>query len=439
VDIAVTSGPDQGRSLRATDPKIRIGTSRDAHLVLRDPSVSRRHLELVQRSSGWYAQDVGSTNGTFSGSIRIKEMCVDKPLVLTLGETRLRIDVNDARTRARDFDARRIELVGGSRVMRDVNTTIERIAPSELSVLITGETGTGKELAARAIHARSRRANGPFVALDCTALPPTLIESALFGFERGAFTGAEKDYAGAFERANGGTLFLDELGELSVDLQPKLLRAIERREIERLRGDGPLRVDVRVLAATNRHVEDMVRDGSLRSDLYYRLAVVRIELPALRDREGDLPKLIEQFFVDHDDELADMGARARGISPDALAALTGHHFPGNVRELYNVLRRAAIFAQGTIIQLDDLPVDIACAAPRLKIAQASDESNAQKKGLDFKRAKARIVGTFERAYIEELLARHKHNISSASREAGIGRRHLHRLLEKYGIGGGQEL
>jgi DNA-binding NtrC family response regulator len=316
---------------------------------------------------------------------------------------------------------RRGGLVGASPAMRVIFDLIDRVGPTDLPVLITGETGTGKDVAARAIHDASRRSHAPFVALDCSAIPPTLIESALFGHEKGAFTGADRSYIGALERAQGGTIFLDELGELPVELQPKLLRAIERREVERIHGDGPIPVDVRVIAATNRPIEQMVEEGTFRGDLYYRLAVFRLSLPALRDRVEDIPVIVDHFFEACREELIQYGARARRLSPGALSEILAHPFPGNVRELLNVLRRSAILAVAEDVGLDDLPPEILRGRkPAARVAT-------------FKQAKEKLLAAFERKYIEDLLARNRNEVSRAAREAGIGRRHLHRLMHKHGI------
>ncbi len=314
------------------------------------------------------------------------------------------------------------ELLGDSKPMLDLKGKITRVARATGCVLIRGDSGVGKELVARALHELSLRKQKPFVTLDCGALPPTLIESALFGYERGAFTGADREYAGVFERAHGGTLFLDELGELPLDLQPKLLRAVERGEIERLRGEGAVRVDVRIIAATNRSREEMVAEKRFRSDLYYRLAVVHLALPALRERPGDLPLLVEHFL----DRFGQ--ARVR-FEPDAMALLSRHSFPGNVRELANLVRRLSVLAAGDRISGPDLKSHLTPATEEVPAPPHAEDWS----GLSFKDAKSRLVDHFEREYLEHVLKRHRFNVSSAAREAGIGRRHFHRLLEKYGI------
>jgi DNA-binding NtrC family response regulator len=433
--ISVTSGPDEGQALETEKDVVRIGSVAGNDLVVRDPAVSRYHLEVHKRDGEYVIKDNGSTNGTFVGALRVKEATIRRRGEIQIGDSTLLFEPSDTELVVEPSGAERcVDLVGRSVPMREIYTVIERVAPTELTILVTGETGTGKELVARALHAKSRRKSGPFVTLDCSALPPTLIESALFGHEKGAFTGADQAYAGVFERADGGTLFLDELGELPVELQPKLLRALERGEIQRLRGDKTIRVDVRVIGATNRDLHKMVQDGTFRGDLYYRLAVIRIELPALRQRLVDLPVIVEEFFRRYGDELSETGARAFRFGPGALAALETYDWPGNIRELMNVLRRAAVFARGDEITVADLPEEIAGGKDRGKGGTSGSHAVAlPDASVPFKDAKAKVLDAFERQYLQDLLLRHKQNISKAAREAGIDRRHLYRLLDKYEI------
>jgi DNA-binding NtrC family response regulator len=434
--ITVTGGPDGGKVLETEKDTIRIGSVDDNDLAIRDPAVSRYHLEVHKKAGEYVIVDCNSTNGTFVGSLRVKEATIRHRGEISIGDSSLLFEPMDTEVVVEPSGAERCdEMVGRSVQMREIYTVIERVAPTELTILVTGETGTGKELVARALHKRSRRKEGPFVTLDCSALPPTLIESALFGHEKGAFTGADQAYAGVFERADGGTLFLDELGELPIELQPKLLRALERGEIQRLRGDKTIRVNVRVIGATNRDLHQMVQDGRFRGDLYYRLAVIRIHLPALRERIVDLPLIVEEFFRRYGPELRETGARANRLGPGALAQLERYGFPGNVRELVNILRRAAVFAQGEEITVTDLPEEITGSKPP-RAGAATAANNAvllPDASVPFKDAKAKVLDAFERQYLQDLLIRHKQNISKAAREAGIDRRHLYRLLDKYEI------
>ena len=419
-EISVIAGPDLGRSIVTEKRVIRIGADDDNDLVLTDEAVSRHHLEVCTKDGSYVVADLGSTNGTFAGALQVVQATLRGSTELRVGNDILRFTPRDHRERVAPSLSRRCgDLWGSSPAMRAVFGLIERVAPTELPVLVSGETGTGKQLVAEAVHQLSRRAEKPFVTLDCGALPPTLIESALFGYERGAFTGADRAYAGVFERAHGGTLFLDELGELPLDLQPKLLRAVERGEIERLRGEGSVRVDVRIVAATNRSLPDMVREGRFRSDLYYRLAVVELPLPPLRERPGDIQILIDHFVDKFGEEISEAGRELPRLDRDTIAALARQPYPGNVRELANVVRRTLL--------LGGMP-----SSPAITEARPSAPMEGWD-GLSFKDAKSRLVDRFEREYLEDVLRRHRYNVSSASREAGIGRRHLHRLLDKYGI------
>ena len=243
-------------------------------------------------------------------------------------------------------------MIGRSPAIHRVLSLIEQVAATSASVILTGESGTGKELAARMIHARSPRRDGPFVAINCAAVPESLIESELFGHERGAFTGAHDRRAGCFERANGGTLLLDEITEMKPDMQAKLLRVLEDKKILRLGGSGEISVDVRILAASNRQLQRAIREGRLREDLYYRLNVLSIELPPLRDRIEDVLLLAERFIRAFNRE---HGKAAQGIAPDCLDALKAHRWPGNVRELRNVIERAVIVSRSPMLSVGDLP------------------------------------------------------------------------------------
>lgn len=447
-ELRVLSGPDRGLSFTSEKSLIRVGAAEDNDVVLSDGAVSRYHLEVEMRGGDYHVVDLGSTNGTFAGALQISRATLRGPTDLRVGNDLISFLPQVHHEHVAPSLSRRCgDLVGGSAPMREVFGLIERVAPTDLPIMICGETGTGKELAARAAHELSRRADKPFVTLDCSSLPPTLIESALFGHERGAFTGADRAYAGVFERAHGGTLFLDELGELPLDLQPKLLRAVERGEIERLRGEGAIRVDVRLVSATNRAIEEMVEAGRFRSDLYYRLAVVNLALPPLRERKEDLPLLVSCFIDRFREELKSHGKHAVRFDDEALAVLAAHVFPGNVRELANLVRRTVLLAPNEIVRASDLPRELTAsrpipqrpATPIIKVAPppppAAEEAreNAQWTGLSFKDAKTKLVDDFEREYLEDVLERHRFNVSGAAREAGIGRRHFHRLLEKYGI------
>lgn len=396
---------------------VRIGTGDDMDWILSDRSVSRRHAEAWVDGDGLAIKDVGSTNGTFYEGARVTEIRVGLGSGLRVGNTRLQVTPNQVPVEARAETTDRCgPLVGADQRMREVYTLIEDLAPSDATVLIEGETGTGKELVARAIHAGSRRCAGPFVVVDCTSQPRDLVESHLFGHVRGAFTGASESRRGAFVGADGGTLFLDELAELPETLQPKFLRALEQREVQPVGGDEVRAVDVRVVAATHRHLRQEVRAGRFREDLYYRLSVVRIALPPLRDRLDDLALLVEHF-------LAARGHPIR-IDPNSLESLRGHRWPGNVRELKNVVDRACVLGDKSA------PVDL---SRFLEPEEEAHSTPPQVGAATFKEAKGAIVARFEREYLERLLEIHEGNLSRASRSAGLDRKHLRDLLRKHGL------
>jgi len=300
--------------------------------------------------------------------------------------------------------------------MRQLFALLERIAPSEASVLVLGETGTGKELCAEALHAHSLRKARPLVVVDLAAVQPNLIESELFGHVRGAFTGAVSDRAGAFERADGSTLFLDEIGELSSELQPRLLRALERGQVKRVGANDYRTVNVRVVAATNRDLLSLASEGRFREDLYHRLAVLAVRLPPLRERRDDVPMLVQAL-------LQQLG-RPGAIGPATLARLGAHDWPGNVRQLRNVIERAVSLSPGA----GEVPPEL-LVLPEDRSAPTPSSSS----GLPFKEAKERLIEAFEREYLEGLLSRCGGNVSRAAREAGIDRVYLHRLLKRYAL------
>ncbi len=314
--------------------------------------------------------------------------------------------------------------LGESPAMRDVYSVIERIAGSSVDVLVSGETGTGKELVARAIHQRSRRVAGPFVPVDCGAIPDALIESELFGHERGAFTGADARRIGLVEFADGGTLFLDEVGELPLPLQAKLLRVLQERRVRRVGARQENAVDVRVVAATSRNIDQMVESGEFRRDLFYRINVVRIDLPPLRSRGDDIGLLAEAFA---NRAAQEMGRAAGGLSTDVYQVLRGYHWPGNVRELQNVVRRAIAMTRSPVAGLDDLPDEVVAAAGR--------GSAAEPGGQGFFAQRAEYVSRFEKQYLTDLLTRHAGDVSAAAREARLPRGTLYRLMKGHALDG----
>jgi DNA-binding NtrC family response regulator len=308
--------------------------------------------------------------------------------------------------------------LGESPAMREVYSMIERVAPSSVDVLVTGETGTGKELVARAIHTQSRRAAGPFVPVDCGAIPDALLESELFGHERGAFTGADARRIGLVEFADGGTLFLDEVGELPLPLQAKLLRVLQERRVRRVGARQETAVDVRVVAATSRPIDAMVADGSFRRDLFYRINVVRIDLPPLRARGDDIGLLAEHFA---NRAAQEMGRPVGGLSTDVYQVLKSYHWPGNVRELQNVVRRAMALARAPTATIDDLPDEVVAAAGGISASEPG--------ATGFFAKRAEHVARFEKQFLTELLTRHNGDVAAAAREAKLPRGTLYRLMK----------
>jgi DNA-binding NtrC family response regulator len=414
--VEVIAGPDTGLVHRAQDDRVAVGTATTNDLVLSDPRVSRYHLELSRGRRGVRVVDCGSTNGTHVAGVAIDACDAPAGTILELGDTRLRVDDGDEVMIAlHDRDAL-AGLRGRAPATRRLMSAIERVARSDASVIVIGESGTGKELVARALHDLGPRAGAPFVAIDCGALAPALVASELFGHERGAFTGADSQHVGAFERAHGGTLFLDEIGELPLALQANLLGALERRRFRRLGGRADIAVDVRVVSATNRDVRADVNAGAFRLDLYYRLAVVTLRVPPLRDRADDVELLVEHFLR----EAGHAGPVDALISPSTMQALATYRWPGNVRELRNLIE--ATLAMGEPPALDHAPGD-AAADPADPIAALL--------ALPYRAARERLLRDFEARYLPALLARADDNVSRAARDAQMDRSHLIELLHRH--------
>ena len=420
VSGGIAKTPEGGQFTIDVDPLV-IGRDPGAAVVLADAEVSAFHCELRAVSEGVLVKDLGSTNGTFLGSVRVREAIVSIPTELMAGRSRVLIEPQAKRRVEVGFSDRFGRLVGGSPKMRRLFGILEKVADTPLSVLIVGETGTGKELVAKAVHEASARKGAPFVVVDCGSIPPTLAESILFGHEKGAFTGATERRKGALAEADGGTLFLDELGELPMELQPKLLRALSEKQIKRV-GSGAFEpIDVRVLAATRRDLGAEMNAGRFRSDLFFRIAQVRLELPALRDRLVDLPLLVEDVC----------GRVGRPQHVQTVLAwieqrMASHDWPGNVRELVNVASVAATLADepGAIDDVLTLARDEALAEP----PRVSEEP-----GTGFTDAKRAAVGAFEREYFSSLAKRCKGNVSEMARQSGMERHHVRAYLRKYGI------
>jgi DNA-binding NtrC family response regulator len=323
-------------------------------------------------------------------------------------------------------------VIGRSPAMAQVFELVKKAARSEANILVLGESGTGKELIARAVHANSPRAAQAFVPVDCASLPENLLESELFGHEKGAFTGAVRTKPGLMEVASGGTLFLDEVGDLPLPLQVKFLRALQERQIRRVGGTGLIDVDVRVVSATNRDLREAVTRGQFREELYYRVNVIEVPLPPLRERAGDVRLLAHAFLKRYGQ------TRVLAYDDAAMAALEAYAWPGNVRELQNVVERACALAEGDTVTLRDLPDHVRSAPRRLETAGAALPAKVQvadAADLGLKEAKERWLGVLEAAYLKDLLDRNQGNISAAAKAAGIDRKTFHRLVSKHHIRG----
>jgi DNA-binding NtrC family response regulator len=417
--LVVVDGPDRGRACRLGEADVTVGVDRDVDLVLSDDRVSARHVAVCADGARFVVRDLGSTNGTWYEGSRVTELAITAGSTLLVGRSAVRIEPEAQPLDVPPSQARRFgELVGESLAMREVFAVLERVAATETTVLVEGETGTGKELVARAVHDASPRRRGPFVAVDCGALPENLLDSELFGHVRGAFTGAAQPRAGMLVRADGGTLFLDELGRVPATVQARLLRVLEERVVRPLGGDGERAIDVRVIAATRDDLDSEVAAGRFRADLMYRLAVVRVVLPPLRTRREDLPLLVRELL------------RRRGLADEVasgpgLDRLFAHAWPGNVRELRNVIDRAIALAPGAR-SFAELPI-------RIDNSAAAPEALSVRSDLPYADAKAAVLHELERRYIADVLAREGGNLSAASRASGIDRKHLRTLARKHGL------
>ena len=456
-----------------------IGAMEDNDIVLDEETVSRYHCHIRQEGDAYILSDVGSTNGTFIDGVRIREAYLAAGSLVTVGKTELRFETAKEQHKVKPMERDRMGgLIGQSLGMREIYEIVEKIAQTSATVVIEGETGTGKEVVAKGIHALSTRACKPFIVFDCGAVPDNLIESELFGHEKGSFTGAIMSRRGLFEMAQGGTILLDELCELGLELQPKLLRVLEQREVRRVGSGKSIHVDVRVIAATNRNLEEELRAGRFREDLFYRLSVVRIFMPPLRDRLEDLPMLVRHFLANEGfNRKLDGSRRVEGLCPEAFEVLMGYDWPGNVRELINVLERACSFAETNQILLKDLPAHLLRGGPSAalrahatavseivpepglsaSLPQQAMTRELPDKGLRakraaaqpplhppavspsrvehkaFKEAKEEWIGLFEQVYLVHLLRKNRMNISHAARDADIDRKYFRKLMRKYDI------
>ncbi len=441
VRVTVVSGPDAGMALVIAQPRGIIGRSAGCDVRLTDPTVSAFHVEFcaLEDRGGIQLTDLSSRNGTLYAGARLEKAMVPSGATLEVGSTIVRVEIDATFEHAIPDLPAFGELRGRNVAMRELFSTLQRLARTDLSILIEGQTGTGKELAARAVHDASTHASGPFVVLDCTAIPGSLAESVLFGHERGAFTGASERRVGIFEAAEGGTVFLDEVGELPLELQPKLLRVLERREVVRVGSTTPRAIQVRVLSATWRDLRTMINQSKFREDLYYRIAQARVTLSPLRDRPEDIPLLVYHFLQGL--PAGSLGARA--ISPEALDELVRREYAGNVRELKSAVERAALMAEGAVITPADLAFERMLTGERSRVttpltAPTTTPSGASLSPPDgplapFKEAKRTLIDEFEKDYLSRLLSRTGGNLSRAAALAGIERHYLRDLFRKHGL------
>ena len=422
VQALVLSGNHKGMT-KVVGGRLTIGKAADNDLVLTDDTVSRHHCEIVRAPDGLHARDLDSTNGTKIDGTRIREAMVTTGSVLKVGEIEIQFRPTAQKIEVMPSDKTNFgPAIGQSLAMRTIFGVLERIAPTDATVLLEGETGTGKDVLARAVKEGSTRASKPFLVVDCGAVTYSLIESELFGHERGAFTGAVSTRQGAFELADGGTVFLDEIGELPLDVQPKLLRVLETREFRRVGGNKTLQTNVRVIAATKRDLQREVAGGKFREDLYFRLAVVPVTVPPLRARRDDIPALVNHM-------LRAAGGDGLSVPNETMQALAAHDWPGNVRELRNVLERAIYMSQATGSK--------EIGVVTLPTGQAADAAFHFEPEKSYRETRAKYDAEFEKRYVKWLLGRHHGNISAAAREAKMDRKHLHDMAKKHGLRGAE--
>ena len=397
-------GKDQ-LAYRGCDDVITVGSHPSNTLVLPQPAVSRFHARLELDATGFRLVDLESTNGTFVDGLRVGNAYLPRKAKLRFGDVDVAFAVERDEAELPLAEGERWgALIGRSAAMRRVFEHLELVAPTDTTVLLLGETGVGKDLIAQELHAHSPRAQGPFVVVDCGALPGSLIETELFGHERGAFTGAEQARAGAFEQADGGTLFLDEIGELEPVMQARLLRAIESRKVKRVGADKWRPIDVRLVVATHRDLTTMCNQGLFREDLYYRISVVVVRVPPVRQRLEAVPLRAAAVLAE---------AGAGGLDPGLADALLRRRWPGNVRELRNVLQRSLVLGP--------------------ERADEALESDAASSDEPFKVAKAKAIEAFERGYLVELLTRHAGNVAEAARAGLVDAAWIFRLVKRHGI------
>jgi len=439
VVVERVSGNEASQTIAFDGDVCRIGSHASNDIVLEDKTISRFHCRIAREGNAWRITDAGSKNGTRVDGVKVIAAELEKESVLVLGDSAIRVTpVSRGHVNRIAVPAQFGGIIGQSAVMQRLFDVLERVAASEIDVLIHGENGTGKELVATELVQRSRRAEGPVVVVDCGSISPNLVESELFGHVRGAFTGADREREGAFEAADGGTLFLDEIGELPLELQPKLLRALEAREVRRVGQTKMKHIDVRVIAATNRDLEREVNRGRFREDLYYRLAKVSVRVPPLRDRTDDIPLLVSTFLT----SLGARDASSKLFSTAVIEEMQLHDWPGNVRELRNYIERSIVLddvpppsrRSGTMrAQSAPLSSDRDPRAGESRLEPRSDPPQAVSSDVPFRIAKESAIATFERSYLGPLIERCNGNVSQAARAAKMDRMYLHQLAQKHGF------
>jgi len=409
--LEILDGPLRGERLAIDGSQVSVGSGADNDLILPDPAVSQHHLVIEKTDEGYRLRDLGSTNGSFVNRLKLEQALLTPGSEIWIGQTRLLFRTVVDKVYSGQSGVGPAGMLGETAAMRELFALIQRVAPSQLPVLIEGETGTGKEMIARALHDLSLRSSGPFQVFDCGTADRESLRSDLFGHEKGAFTGALERRRGAFELAHGGTLLFDELGELPLDQQTKLLRVVETGEVQRLGGEQVHRVDVRIVAATNRDLDARVREGRFREDLFFRVSVVRIKVPPLRDRRDDILLLADYFLAQQRE--ADPGLRAEGFDPGAIRRLWSHPWPGNVRELRNAVLRSLTSASGQLIGEADLLL--------------------QTNGVTIEPETPQSLEDAERAVLMRVLREHDWNQAATARDLGISRTTLRKKIREYGI------
>ncbi len=420
MSLVITEGKNDPQRVPVDRDLFTIGKDPACDLVLQDRTVSRRHLEIEKQGETYFVRDLKSTNGTMIDGTRIKEAFLSPGAIISAGNVEIIFQpYYEALKSGQDQCESFGQLVAASSSMKSIMSLMRVASNSGATVLLQGETGVGKSALARAMHEEGARKAAPFVVFDCSSVPPTLIESELFGAERGAYTGATRSRPGACEQAQGGTLFLDEIEDLPLDLQSKLLRVLEEREIRRLGSTRSVTLDIQIITACKIDLARAVKEGRFRSDLYYRIAVICVEIPALRDRSEDIPLLCDHFFK----EMQGDYSWAR-LTPALQEPLLAYSWPGNLRELRNVLERIQCTGPSSFLKMN-LDGD-----DKVEGSSFSYDLNRP-----FKEIKEELIIAFEREYLQRLLDRSKGRIAPAAREAGLNRKYFYDLLNKHGLHG----